>query len=133
MAVKINEIYQCRHCGIISEIIHPGMGEPVCCGAPMNRLEANHSDGKVEKHVPVVRHYGNICHVLVGSELHPMTAEHHIEWIKIRFNDTVIRKRLKPGENAEAEFCGIPEGAEVTARAYCNIHGLWISCKGCLS
>ena len=133
MAVKINEIYQCKECGIMTEVIHPGMGAPVCCGEPMTKLEANCTDAKVEKHVPVIHRYGDIRQVVVGSELHPMTVEHSIVWIEIHFNDRVIRRYLKPGEKPEAEFCGIPEDAEVTARAVCNLHGLWTSCKGCLN
>ena len=133
MAVNINELYRCKHCGIVAEILHSGSGEPVCCGEPMVRLEANSNDAKVEKHVPIIRRYGNICQVIVGSEPHPMTLEHHIEWLEIHFNSRVIRHYLKPGEMPEAEFCGIPEDAEVSARAYCNLHGLWTSCKGCLN
>ena len=91
MAVNINELYRCKHCGIVAEILHSGSGEPVCCGEPMVRLEANSNDAKVEKHVPIIRRYGNICQVIVGSEPHPMTLEHHIEWLEIHFNSRVIR------------------------------------------
>lgn len=133
MAVNINELYKCKHCGIIAEIVHGGQGEMVCCGEPMTLLHANSVDAKIEKHVPVIKQYGDICHVLVGSELHPMTTEHNIVWIEIAFSDRIIRHYLKPGEKPEAQFCGIDENAEITASAYCNLHGLWKSCKGCIN
>ena len=132
MAVKLNELYICKHCGILMEVVHAGIGEVVCCGEPMTKLAANSVDASMEKHVPIVKRYGNICHVMVGSELHPMTVEHHIAWIEIRFDDQIIRRAIKPGDKPEAEFCGVPEDAKVTAQAFCNLHGLWISCKDCL-
>lgn len=132
MAVKINELYICKNCGILLEALHPGAGDPVCCGEPMTRLDANTVDASHEKHVPVIKRYGNICHVQVGSEQHPMTVEHHIAWIEIHFNERVIRKKLNPGEKPEAEFCGIPEDAKVSARIFCNLHGLWKACPECI-
>jgi superoxide reductase len=36
----------------------------------------------------------------------------------------VLRKYLKPGDAPEAEFR--TGAAEVTAREYCNLHGLWV-------
>ena len=84
MAVKINEIYQCKECGIMTEVIHPGMGAPVCCGEPMTKLEANCTDAKVEKHVPVYEIVGNKVIVTIGEVEHPMTEEHHIEWVSLQ-------------------------------------------------
>ena len=49
MAVNINELYKCKHCGIIAEIVHGGQGEMVCCGEPMTLLHANSVDAKIEK------------------------------------------------------------------------------------
>ena len=131
MAVKLNQIYLCKQCGNLVEVVHPGVGDFSCCNEKMTLLVPNTVDAKHEKHVPVVKRYGNICHVMVGSEAHPMMVEHHIVWIEIRFNDVVIRQFMKPGDPAEAEFCGVPDDVEVTARAYCNLHGLWSSCKTC--
>ena len=37
----------------------------------------------------------------------------------------VYRQDLAPGKNPEATFC--IEASEATARAYCNLHGLWKS------
>ena len=127
MAVTLNQIYLCKQCGNIVEVVHPGAGELSCCNEKMSLLIPNTVDAKHEKHIPEVRHYGNICYVSVGSEAHPMLIEHYIVWIEISFNNVVMRRFLKPGDRAEAEFCGIPENAAVTARAFCNLHGLWSS------
>lgn len=115
------------------EVLHPGIGMPVCCGDPMAELHPNTVEASLEKHLPVIRRYGNICYVMVGSDLHPMTVEHHIAWIEIHYDDCVIRRTIKPGDKPEAEFCGVPEDAYVTARAFCNLHGLWSACEGCLN
>jgi len=32
---KEKQIYKCNVCGNIVEVIHPGAGELVCCGQPM--------------------------------------------------------------------------------------------------
>ena len=33
--VRQLEVYECKLCGIIVEVIHAGDGELVCCGQPM--------------------------------------------------------------------------------------------------
>ena len=59
----------------------------------------------------------------VGSTLHPMTEEHSIQWIELLADGKVYRQNLKPGDQPVAEFC--VEAEQVSAREYCNIHGLW--------
>lgn len=131
MAVKLNEIYHCKHCGIIMETVHPGSGAPICCNEEMSVVKENTVDASLEKHVPVIKRYGDICFVQVGSVLHPMTVEHHIVWVELHLHNRVIRHYFKPGEKPEAEFNGIGEDEKVFVRAFCNIHGLWSSCTDC--
>lgn len=119
---QLNQIYKCETCGNIVEVVNAGGGSLVCCGKEMKLLEPNTVDASKEKHVPVVESLENITKVKVGSEPHPMTEEHHIEWIEVIRDETVLRKYLKPGEAPEAEF---EITGEVLARAYCNLHGLW--------
>lgn len=107
---------------------HPEDGQKVdllCCGEAMKPVEAKTADFKTEKHVPVVSALdaGSIK-VVVGSTPHPMTEEHHIEWIEVVDGPYVFRKYLNPGEPAEAVF-PIPFREDLIAREYCNIHGLW--------
>ena len=124
MQVKeLNEIYKCNMCGNIVETVHVGGGELVCCGKPMVLQQENTVDAAQEKHVPVIEKTGNGFKVKVGAVAHPMEEAHHIEWIDIIADGTAYRKFLKPSELPEAEFCISAE--KVTAREYCNLHGLW--------
>ena len=50
---KKGEIYICKHCGGMVEVLKEG-AVPVCCGEPMKLLKENTTDGAKEKHVPVV-------------------------------------------------------------------------------
>lgn len=123
---ELNQVYKCNICGNIVEVLHTGQGELVCCGQPMELITEKSQDEGKEKHVPIIEKRDDTrVKVKVGSVPHPMEAEHYIEWIEIVNEDRVLRKYLKPGENPEKEFT-IREGT-FTARAYCNIHGLWKS------
>lgn len=115
---KIGQIWKCNICGNIIEVLHEGADSLVCCGQPMNLMTANTIDASKEKHVPVIE--GNT--VKIGSEPHPMTDEHFIEWIEATSADKNICKIfLSSGTQPQAEFPFTP----ITARAYCNLHGLW--------
>jgi superoxide reductase len=120
---KKNQIYKCPLCGNIIEVLHTGAGELVCCGQPMDLMNENTVDAAKEKHVPVVEKSGNGYKVKVGSDPHPMEEKHWIEWIELVADGKVYRQNLAPGDAPEAFFC--IEAADVTAREYCNLHGLW--------
>lgn len=122
---KVGEIYKCEVCGNIVEVLHAGAGELVCCGKPMKNMVAGTTDGAAEKHVPVIEKVEGGYKVKVGSVAHPMTEAHYIEWIELICNKCgkVQRKYLKPGEAPEAVFAS--DSDSVTAREYCNLHGLW--------
>lgn len=117
------QIYKCEACGNIVEVIHGGDGELVCCGEAMKLFVENTVDAAKEKHVPVVEKVAEGIKVKVGSVPHPMEAEHHIEWVEIIVDGKAYREFLKPGGTPEAVFDIQAEG--VTAREYCNLHGLW--------
>jgi len=120
---EILQIYKCEVCGNIVEVVHGGAGELVCCGEPMKLYEANTVDAAVEKHVPVREAAEHGIKVKVGSAAHPMTEEHHIEWIEVIAGDKAYREFLKPGDAPEATFC--IDAGDVVLREYCNLHGLW--------
>lgn len=120
---EVLQIYKCEVCGNIVEVVHGGAGELVCCGEPMKLYEENTTDAAVEKHVPVSEPAEHGINVMVGSVAHPMTEEHHIEWIEVVAGDKAYREFLKPGDAPEATFC--LEAEDVTLREYCNLHGLW--------
>ena len=122
MAEKL-EIYKCELCGNIVEVLHGGKGELVCCGEAMKLYKENTVDAAKEKHVPVIEKTGDGYQVKVGSVAHPMEEKHYIEWIQIIADGEVYRYFLKPGAAPEATFK--IDADQVTAREYCNLHGLW--------
>lgn len=68
---------------------------------------------------------GDLVVVKVGSVQHPMEEGHYMEWIEVSTDGEAYRKYLKPGDKPEASFKLKAE--KLTARAYCNMHGLWRS------
>lgn len=116
-------IYKCEVCGNIVEVLHAGDGDLVCCDQNMTYLEEKTADKTTEKHVPVIEKTANGYKVTVGSTLHPMLQEHYIEWIELLADGVSYKAYLKPGDKPEAEFC--VSANKVSAREYCNLHGLW--------
>ncbi len=119
------QIYKCEVCGNIVEVLHEGAGQLVCCGKPMKLMEENTVDAAKEKHVPVIDKTADGIRVTVGSVLHPMEEKHYIEWIELVADGQAYRQFLKPGGKPVALFK--LEAQAVTAREYCNLHGLWKS------
>lgn len=117
------EVYKCEVCGNIVDVLHGGAGELVCCGQPMKQLKENTVDAAKEKHVPVIEKSDDGFTVKVGSAAHPMEEKHYIEWIEVIADGRSYRQFLDPGQTPEAFFPIKAE--EVTAREYCNLHGLW--------
>ncbi len=123
------QVYKCELCGNIVEVVHPGAGALVCCGKEMILLEEKTADASTEKHVPYIEYSDGKYIVKVGQNTaHPMEESHYIEWIELVVDGVVHRAYLNPGDKPEAEF-NLPEGKEVYAREYCNLHGLWIGKK----
>ena len=121
MAKKL-EIYKCDICGSIVEVLHDG-ARLVCCNHPMEYLDEKTADFATEKHVPVIEKIDGGYKVTVGSTLHPMEEKHYIEWIELLANSRVYRQFLKSGDVPEAIFK--IDAESVSAREYCNVHGLW--------
>ncbi|UCG48910.1 MAG: desulfoferrodoxin [Phycisphaerales bacterium] len=122
MAAKL-EVYKCSVCGNIVEVLHGGAGQLVCCGQPMERLDAKTADAATEKHVPVIEKVAGGIKVKVGTVPHPMEEKHYIEWIEVIADGSAYRQFLNPGDPPEALFAIEP--AWLTAREHCNVHGLW--------
>ena len=89
----------------------------------MKIFKENTVDAAKEKHVPVVEKTADGFKVKVGEVAHPMEEKHYIEWIEIIADGKAYHQLLNPGDTPEAEFK--IEASQVTARAYCNLHGLW--------
>jgi superoxide reductase len=89
----------------------------------MKLFKENTTDAAREKHVPVVEKSGDTVNVKVGSVAHPMEEKHYIEWVEIIADGEAYRQFLSPGGTPEASFK--IDAEKVTAREYCNLHGLW--------
>ncbi len=120
-------VYKCGKCGNIVQVLHGEKPPVMCCGQPMDRLLENTVDASREKHVPVIEKIQGGFVVKIGSVAHPMTNEHWIEWIELASEDNLFvqRQMLAPTSEPRAEFK--TDAVKVTARAYCNLHGLWKS------
>jgi superoxide reductase len=122
MAQKM-AVYKCEICGNIVEVLTAGGAELMCCGQQMKMMTENTTDAAVEKHVPALVKKDGGWQVTVGTVEHPMTEAHFIEWIELIDGDKVYRQFLNPNAPPTAFF---PVASDsVSARAYCNLHGLW--------
>ena len=117
------QIYKCKACGNIVEVLTGGAGTLTCCGASMELLDEKTADATTEKHVPVIEKIDGGYKVKVGSVPHPMEEKHYIEWIELLADGKAYRQFLKPKAAPEAIFH--IEGDSVSAREHCNVHGLW--------
>lgn len=123
MATELKQIYKCELCGNMTEVVHSAAGELACCGQSMKLLKENTTDAATEKHVPVIEAVDGGTKVTVGEVAHPMGEDHLIEFIELIVDGKVYRQHLKPGDAPEAFFP--VTGTDVSAREFCNLHGLW--------
>jgi len=118
-----SEVYKCNACGNIVMVLHGGDGDLVCCGENMVLMSENTVDAAKEKHVPIIEKIPGGYEVKVGSVPHPMEEKHYIEWIELVAGGKSYFQYLQPGEAPKAIF--MIDAADVSAREYCNLHGLW--------
>ena len=118
------QVYKCDVCGNIVEVLEIGQGELVRCGQPMTLQGEKTQDSATEKHVPYVERTATSVTARVGQNAaHPMDEKHYIQWIELLVDGAAYRQFLEPGGTPEAEF---PlTGKQLSAREYCNLHGLW--------
>lgn len=125
MAVKRLEVYKCLVCGIVTEILDAGAGEPVCCGQTMQQQVEQTAEADEEKHVPLIQPCCGGVKVVVGSTAHPMESKHFVQCIELIDGQTIHHRFLSPGDAPEAWFPVQSDG--LVAREICNLHGLWRS------
>ena len=120
------KFYLCETCkNIITKIVDSKV-PVVCCGKPMKELVPGAVDGALEKHVPAVTVDGKVVKVQIGEVIHPMLAEHYIQFIALETKTGVQIKYLKAGDEPKAEFVLADGDEAVAVYEYCNLHGLWV-------
>lgn len=123
--MKECRFFRCDICGNLTGLIHDSGVRMVCCNQQMTELIPNTVEASKEKHIPVATVEGNNVKVAVGSVPHPMTEEHHIEWIYLLSEQGGQRKILKAGNVPEVTFALTSSDKPLAVYAYCNLHGLW--------
>lgn len=120
------KFYICETCkNIVTKIVDSKV-PVICCGKPMKELIPGAVDGALEKHVPAVNIEGNIVKVQIGEVIHPMLAEHYIQFIVLETKNGYQIKNLKAGDEPKAEFVLADGDVAVAVYEYCNLHGLWV-------
>lgn len=122
--MKNTNFYICRHCGNIITKLTDSTVAVKCCGEVMQLLEAGTVEASREKHLPAVTVSGNTVTVAVGTVLHPMAEEHHIEWVYLETDKGGAFKYLEVGASPEVTFT-VADEKPVAVYAWCNLHGLW--------
>lgn len=123
--MKEFKLYRCNICGNLFYTVEDSGVNPVCCGQNMKEIYPNTEDAAHEKHIPVVDRCGGDVLVNVGSDNHPMTKDHYIEWIALVTDNGLHVKDLTPNDSPRA-FFRLCLGEKVCcAYAYCSLHGLW--------
>lgn len=121
------KFYRCAHCGNIAIKVVDSNVPLICCGEPMEELVPDTVDAAIEKHVPVVHIEGRHVHVNVGSIEHPMTPEHHIQFICLVTDKGYSIAPLSCDDAPAADFAILPDEKPLAVYEYCNLHGLWIT------
>jgi superoxide reductase len=114
----------CKKCGNIVEFINRKNVVTVCCGENMAELIPNTTNASVEKHKPVITVLADNINIEIGSILHPMQDDHHIDFVCLETEHGSQRRYLKIGEAPKITF-NISNDKPVAVYAYCNLHGLW--------
>ena len=120
------KFYLCETCKNVITKVYDSKVPVVCCGKPMKELVPGAVDGALEKHVPAVTVDGKIIKVQIGEVIHPMVAEHYIQFIALETKNGFQIKQLKAGEEPKAEFVLADGDEAVAVYEYCNLHGLWV-------
>jgi superoxide reductase len=120
------QIYRCKVCDNIVRVISAGEGNLVCCQVPMELLNEKQDEDGAIKHRPIIEKSPGSVTVKVGEVPHPMEDTHYIQWIELTAGSQVLTQFLNPGQPPQAVF-KVNTEQDISARSYCNIHGLWKS------
>jgi superoxide reductase len=139
------KIFICGMCGHIE--FNRAPERCPACGAPGKQFRQNDNVFKESaakskeaavKHIPAVK-VNKVCGLVpendcidvivrIGETLHPMTAEHHIQFIDCYLDHVYAgRLLLTPAMNPAVIFHLKDKGAKVQIVELCNLHGHWMS------
>ena len=118
--------YECQTCGNIVMFENFTGNIPTCCGSEMQELVPGSVDAAKEKHVPKCVVEENKVKVCIGSEPHPATNEHYIEWIALETCRGYYQKSIPRGHEPKVCFHLGKDETPVAVYSYCNLHGLWV-------
>ena len=116
------KFFKCNKCGHVMLSINEKSESITCCGAEAKLLKAGEVDAALEKHVPAYNLDGDKLEVVIGEVIHPMEADHYIEFIAYEYAGGYEIVKLHPGDEPKAVFAYKGKG---TLYEYCNKHGLW--------
>jgi len=121
------EVFVCKKCGNSLFRIEKSSEQVTCCGEMLEPEPENTGSQSSEKHLPVYEYLGTRdMLVRVGSTNHPMTAEHHISWIAVCYNRTIIIQKLEQDMAPQYVFT-VYQGHSGKIYTWCNLHGLWVA------
>jgi desulfoferrodoxin-like iron-binding protein len=67
--------------------------------------------------------------IQIGQEIHPMTAEHHIEWVEVWAGDQRVERLEYNAPTWAKPMLTVTllrvAPAQIKVRLSCNLHGLW--------
>lgn len=117
---------KCDTCGQVIGIIKNKDNQIVCCGKVMSEIVPQETEDFLgEKHIPIFFIKHKKLFIQVGSNEHPTSLDHHIEWVAVKTNVRHQRIPLFPGERARIMIPLVCGEEVLEIYAYCNIHGLW--------
>ena len=118
----------CRECGNIVATVNFTGAPLFCCKRAMEELTPK-PDADRGKHTPAIKCCGERVTVRVGEEgtPHPQTKEHLVEWVVLVTDRGSQRKMLSPSGKPEVTFALTDGEKPISAFAYCNLHGLWVT------
>lgn len=121
------ELYKCNICHNLVEVLSEGNGELVCCGNLMELIPTNTSEDESinDKHIPIITKTIDGVQIRVGATKHPMTEEHHINFIQAISSDKKYVKTKFLSTEEDPMLCIKCDCKSLWARALCNIHGLF--------
>jgi len=118
------QIYKCRVCGNIVQVLEEAAGILVCCGEDMELQTIQYDTSELgEKHSPKRKEDDGKKYVHVKT--HPMTSEHYIQFIQAYDYEKreLITKFFESEELPELDISNLSDNLRLTE--YCNIHNLW--------